>query len=286
MKASERFMTEIDLAFARRESALHAFHVAARAEDESFRFERWAESALARGFAIDGFDQEDALRSVFDARRETTREERERVRAFGFVFGHEREHRSATRDPREERARVKDDVRSARSLWSGADPRRPRRFSTRIALLGESRRPRVFGRRGPRKERAVRVGGIGRGEPTRGLARGFGQTRSLHAQTIRGFGRRELRAARAVDEVTTPHTTGFFEMLEHVVDRRKTALDGFRVRALANEDAVAIEERLGERGAMLGVRRGFLPARGAERKTSRRAGRRAHRHAHHRTSAR
>src|SRR6185312_17496566 len=97
----------------------------------------------------------------------------------------------------------------------------------------------------PRQRRAVGLRRIGRGEHERlRLLR-----RLLRTQPLDRAGQRELRAAEPLDEVTAPRDAERLELRQLGVDRGETAGDTLREHLLAGQDAVALEQQLGERTA-------------------------------------
>ena len=104
---------------------------------------------------------------------------------------------------------------------------------------------------GPRQRRAVGLGGVGGGEHDR-LA---GADRTLlggrGTQPLDGAGERELGAAHALDEVAAPADAERLEVGERVVEHREAALDALGEHLLAGDDAVALEQQLGQRATAL-----------------------------------
>src|SRR5439155_9394778 len=67
----------------------------------------------------------------------------------------------------------------------------------------------------------------------------------------------ELRAAQALDEVAAPADPERLQVAERVVEHRETPRDALGQDLLAGDDAVALEQELGQRaalGARLGAR--------------------------------
>ncbi len=102
---------------------------------------------------------------------------------------------------------------------------------------------------------AVGLGGVGGGdhERARALAAGLRactysreSQRGRGAQPLDGSGERELCAAHALDEVAAPADAERLELGERVVEQREAALDALGEDLLASDDAVALEQELGE----------------------------------------
>ena len=108
---------------------------------------------------------------------------------------------------------------------------------------------------GPRQRRAVGLRRIGGGQhDRRRLLVG-----ALRAQALDGAGQGELRAAEALDEVAAPAHAERLELAEGVVEDREAAGDPLGQHLLAGDDAVALEQQLGQRapaGARLDLARG------------------------------
>ena len=84
------------------------------------------------------------------------------------------------------------------------------------------------------------------------------------AQALDGAGQGELRAAHALDEVAAPADAECLEARERVVEHREATLDPLGEHLLARDDAVALEQQLGERPPALGCTRRPLVRGAAE----------------------
>ena len=89
----------------------------------------------------------------------------------------------------------------------------------------------------------------------------------MGAQPLDRSRQRELRAAETLDEVAAPADAERLERGERVIEGREAARDPLREHELAGEDAVALEQELGDRappgdgiGRGLEERRGQRPA--------------------------
>src|SRR6185503_15519762 len=100
---------------------------------------------------------------------------------------------------------------------------------------------------GPRQRGAVGLGRVGRGEHDRGRL----LTRAGRAQPLDRAGERELRAAETLDEVAATAGAERLELRERVVEDREAAGDPFGQDLLAADDAVALEQQLGDGPAPL-----------------------------------
>ena len=105
---------------------------------------------------------------------------------------------------------------------------------------GDPRRPRAGALR-PWQRSAVGLGGVGGGEHERRLL--FG----LLAQALDGAGERELRPAEALDEVAATADAERLQLAKLSVDRRVAAGDSLAAHAVAGDDALPLEQELGER---------------------------------------
>ena len=109
-----------------------------------------------------------------------------------------------------------------------------------LAGLGIALRPGQRGAVGLR-----RVGG-GEHERRRGRARLAG----VGTQALDRAGQRELRTAEALDEVAAPADAEGLEVAERVVERGEAARDALGEDLLTGDDAVALEQQLGQRAAL------------------------------------
>ena len=109
----------------------------------------------------------------------------------------------------------------------------------------------------PGERRAVGVRGVGGGENDGLRLVGIGLAE--RAQPVERAGVRELQAAEAGHEVAAADAAGLFEGLQHRVDRREPARDLLERDRVAGQDAVALQQLLGEGFRPLGGARG--PAR-------------------------
>src|SRR3954447_4824998 len=93
----------------------------------------------------------------------------------------------------------------------------------------------------PLEDRSVGLGRIGRREhERRGLV-----VVTLRAQALDRAGKRELRAAEALDEVPAAGDADGLERRELVVEGGEAARDALGEDLLAGDDAVALEQQLG-----------------------------------------
>ena len=163
--------------------------------------------------------------------------------------------------------------RPPRSTYSDGLDRRPARRRPRRRARG-ARRRRAARARAPRpwQRGAVGLRGVGGGEHecagvvaavAQRRARG-GRHRTAGAwrcpQPLDGSGERELGTAHALDEVAPPADAERLEVAEGVVQAGEAAGDALGEHLLAGDDAVALEQQLGERPPALGGMGGhFIP---------------------------
>ena len=119
---------------------------------------------------------------------------------------------------------------------------------------GNAGRPRT-GPAWPRKGRAVGLGGVCGGEHERVV---FGVGAEL-AEPFDRAGERELGAAEPLDEVATPAGADRLERAQLAVDGAVAAGDALAAHTVAHDDALPLEQELGERPS---VDRGREQARG------------------------
>src|SRR5919206_2345208 len=113
----------------------------------------------------------------------------------------------------------------------------------------------------PGQRRAVGLRRVGGGEhERRALVVG-----PLAAQALDRAGQRELRPAEALDEVAAPAGADGLELRERVVQAGEAAGDALGQHLLARDDAVALEQQLGQRAP---------PARRLGRRAEQRLGQR------------
>ena len=105
---------------------------------------------------------------------------------------------------------------------------------------GDPRRARPGALR-PRKRGSVGLRGIGSGEHQR---QGLG---GMLAQALDGSGESELRSAQSLDEVPPPAEAQRLEVPQLPVHGRVAAGHALAADAVARDDALALEEQLGER---------------------------------------
>ena len=97
----------------------------------------------------------------------------------------------------------------------------------------------------PRQRRAVRLCRIGCGEHERlGL---LVLARAELAQALDRAGQRELRAAEPLDEVAAAADAERLERAQLAVDGAVAARNAFAAHAVARDDALPLEQQLGER---------------------------------------
>ncbi len=112
----------------------------------------------------------------------------------------------------------------------------------------------------PGERGAVGVRGVGGREDDGERRVGVGLPEG--AEPVEGAGVRELQAAEAGHEVAAADAAGLLEGLQHRVDGREPARDLLEGDRVAGEDAVALQQLLGERLHPLGGAGG--PSRGRE----------------------
>ena len=104
----------------------------------------------------------------------------------------------------------------------------------------------------PRQRRPVRLCRIRRREDQR--LRLLVLTRTQLPQPLDGAGQRELRAAEAFDEVAAPAGAERLERAQLAVDGTVAARDPLAADAVARDDALPLEEELGERAPVRPLR--------------------------------
>src|SRR5215211_2324803 len=194
------------------------------------------ENGLPRGaddrLAIDALEAELAAAVGRDERGERL-EARAHARVVGF--GEDEDPAAAALDVEDGLTAGEDHVRAGGAL---------RALGLAVAL-------------GPRQRRAIRLGGIGRGQDhRRRLVLGL-----LRAQTLDGARQRELRAAEAFDEVAAAADSEGLERAEGVVQEAESAGGALGEHVLARDDPVALEQQLcarapSERGIRLSAEDG------------------------------
>ena len=118
---------------------------------------------------------------------------------------------------------------------------------------------------GPGQQRAVRVGGIDRGQHLRACV-------VVASACVARAGLRPRRAARTARRRGPPRSSRAecgprLPSPSGPRTRRRSRPRALGVRDLARHDAVALEQRAGQRGAAIGVARRLAPARAAQRPT-------------------
>ena len=117
------------------------------------------------------------------------------------------------------------------------------------ASAAPARHPgRPVGPVGPGQRRAVRVGGVGRGEHHGGVPAARGRVRrradGTSPQPVDGAGRGELRGAEALDEVAATHPARVLEGRQHAVGGGEPAGDALGDDRSAGDHAVPFEQEL------------------------------------------
>ncbi len=132
----------------------------------------------------------------------------------------------------------------------------PRKCNTRVEHHDRcgtaGRTPRVVGPRENRTEGLGRIGGC-KNDRRHGFV---GVQFDIHRvaetpQSVDRTGQRELRGTKTIDEVATANMATFLEHLQHPVHPRKTTRHRFGEYRLACQDAVALQQLLGD-GVQLG----------------------------------
>ena len=211
-------------------------HGAARPGEEAGLEQQRHDLGLADGVAVEALDRE-PLRA---AAPHVVDERGERRTQPGLVRLAQRHERApAALDEQRCLSAEQDDVRAR-------DARRARARALR-----------------PRNRGSVRLRRIGRGEHER--LRLVALARAQLAQALDRAGQRELRAAEPFDEVAAAADAERLEVAQLAVDGAVAAGDPLAAHAVARDDALALEQQLGQR-TPVGPVPGTVPGTGPKRR--------------------